>query len=174
MRTFHAIRVKSVWLIITLMMAFIFILAACGTNTNTNTTTGGGNAAPTPTTGMVKGYGTQHGCPNDTIVHTPPTAPNVVVRASDTHKVVTAHTGDIVEFELPFGQMWSGPVTSPPTLQLQSPSGYAMPSTHVCIWRFAAHSAGTSQVTFMGKAICQQGQMCPQYIVSMPFTIDVK
>ncbi|MBA2287770.1 MAG: hypothetical protein H0W02_20035, partial [Ktedonobacteraceae bacterium] len=169
MRTIHAIRVKSVWLIITLMMAFIFVLTACGTN-GTNTTTGGGNVAPTPTTSMMKGYGTQHGCPSDTIVQPPATAPNVIVRATDTHKVVTAHTGDIIEFELPFGQMWSGPTTSQPTLQLQSPSGYAMPTNHVCIWRFAAHSAGKSEVTFMGKAICQQGQMCPQYIVNMPFT----
>ncbi len=170
MHTFRAIRVKSVWLIVTLMMVFVFILAACGTNT----TTGGGSAAPKPTMGMAKGYGTQHGCPSDAVIHTPSSAPDVVVRASDTHKVITAHTGDIVEFELPFGQMWSDPTTSQRTLQLQSPSGYALLANHACIWRFAAHSAGTSLVTFIGKAICQQGQMCPQYIISMPFTIDVK
>ncbi len=173
MHRVHVVRIKSVWLIITLMMTFVFILAACGTN-GTNTSTGGGNLAPAPTTGMMKGYGTQHGCPSDAVIQPPSTAPNVVVRASDTHRVVTAHSGDIVGFELPFGQMWSGPVTSQRSLQLQSPSGYAMPANHVCIWRFAAHNAGKSEVAFTGSAICKQGQMCPQYIVNMPFTIEVK
>jgi hypothetical protein len=87
--------------------------------------------------------------------------------------MITAHQGDVIEIQLPFGQQWNGPTTSQGTLQLQTPYGYPSQTANSCIWRFTAQGTGTTQLEFYGKAICKAGQMCPQYVVSVPFSIHV-
>jgi len=90
------------------------------------------------------------------------------------NSTVTAHVADIIEVDLPFGQMWQGPATVPSNLTLQQPAGYAQSASKVCVWQFTAQNAGTAQLIFAGRAICKKGQACPQYVMQVPFTIDVK
>jgi len=105
---------------------------------------------------------------------TAPSPAKIVLKQSDSNATITAHVGDVVEIDLPFGQTWTGPTASQGELQLQGPAGYAMTASKMCVWRFTAQSTGTTQVEFYGKAICQKGQMCPLYIMRIPYTIVVK
>jgi hypothetical protein len=108
------------------------------------------------------------------VVNPPQNKPNVTVLLKNSNSTITAHNGDLIEVRLPFGQQWSGPTTSQGELQLQTPAGYALNSDKVCIWRFIAQGSGMTQLTFSAKAICQKGQLCPQYVLNVPFSIVVK
>jgi hypothetical protein len=115
-----------------------------------------------------------NGCPNKAVVTDTPAKANVTVSESMINTDVIAHTGDIIEVRLPFGQNWSGPTSSQGVLLVQDPSGYAIQSDHVCVWRFQAKASGSTPLNFTGRAICTQGKMCPLYIESMSFSIDVR
>ena len=159
-----------------LLLALVFTLAACGTNT----TTGAGStptSAPTsaPTRGATTAPGkTANGCPTSAVVNPPQKTPNVTLHMTNSNSTAIAHTGDLIEVQLPFGHQWSGPTTSQGTLELQSPSGYASSTLKACIWQFIAQGTGASQLSFTGRPICAAGQLCPQYIINVPFTIEVK
>jgi len=153
------------------------IVAACGSNAGSGSSTGSSSGStppvqPSPT--AVKGYGTAHGCPSDLVVNTAPSTANVVVKQLSANTLTTAHVGDVIEIRLPFGHKWGGPTTSQGNLTIQQPSGYAWKSDSVCIWRFVAKSAGTTNIHFTSQAICKPGQMCPFYIAELPLTITVK
>ena len=169
-------RSLSSFLLALVLLTLTGIVAACGTNASSGTSTGGtGNspiANPSPT--AVKGYGTAQGCPSDMVVSTAPSAANVVVKSNQTNAAITAHVGDVVEIRLPFGQKWSGPTASEGNLEIQQPSGYAWKTDKVCVWRFTAKSAGTTNLEFHEQALCKPGQMCPMYIAEFPFVITVK
>ena len=151
------------------------IVAACGTNAGSGTSTGGiGNSPANPSPTAVKGYGTAQGCPSDIVVSTAPSAANVVVKPGQANATITAHVGDVVEIRLPFGQKWSGPTASVGGMEMQQPAGYAWKTDKVCIWRFTAKSAGTTNLDFQQQALCRAGQMCPMFIVEVPFVITVK
>ena len=161
---------KSLWLMISLATALAFVLTACGSNTSSgsgsSSTSSGNTPAPVATSAT-------NGCPNNTVINTASTPANIVLKTSNSNKMVTAHQGDVIEIQLPFGQMWNGPTTSQGALQLQTPYGYVSQTANSCIWRFTAQGSGTTQLSFFGKAICKKGQMCPQYVVSVPFNIQV-
>jgi hypothetical protein len=74
---------------------------------------------------------------------------------------------------LPFGQRWNGPIVSQGILQLQAPAGYALKTNNVCVWRFVAQGTGSVTLNFTGRAMCKKGQMCPMFIMAVPFKIDV-
>ncbi len=163
------IRRRRTWFALgSFLTLMIFALAACGANTGSGTTSPGSSSATTPTT-TVSAYG----CPG-AVMTTAPAPAKIVLKQSDSNTTITAHVGDVVEIDLPFGQAWTGPTTSQGELQLQTPAGYALTASKVCVWRFTAQSAGTTQVAFLGKAICQKGQMCPLYIMRIPYTIVIK
>lgn len=162
------IRRGSFILILPFVLALVLLLSACGAN---GTTGAGPKLTPSPT--GVKGYGMMHGCPSNVVVGVQPPA-NVIVKLADHNSTVTAHKGDVVEVQLPFGQAWRGPTTSQGPLQLQAPAGYAEVSQQMCVWRFIAQTTGTVRLTYSGSAICQPGMLCPMYVMSVPFTIDVK
>ena len=160
---------KSIWLIISLATALAFVLTACGTNSGSGSgSTTGATPAPTATSAI-----NPHGCPSNA-VGTASTQANVVLKPSNSNTPVNAHQGDVIEVQLPFGQLWSGPTTSQGVLQLQTPYGYASQTANSCIWRFTAQGTGTTQLNFYGRAMCKKGQMCPQYVMSVPFIINVK
>lgn len=152
-----------------LLVLLVFVLAACGSNTGGGTNTGSGSTTGTTPTASANAYG----CPG-TVMTTTPAPANIVLKPSNSNATVTAHVGDVVEIELPFGQAWTGPTTSQGELQLQGTAGAAVTSSKMCIWRFTAQSTGTTQVEFYGRAICQKGQMCPAYITRIPYTIVVQ
>lgn len=146
-------------------LMLIFLLAACGAGSSS---TGAGSSAPT----TVKGYGAAYGCPSDAVVPNPRTA-NVIVNLSQSDTTVNAQVGNVIEIRLPFGSKWTGPVTTQSNLQMLTPAGFANKAVHDCVWQFTAQSAGTTHVTFEKAALCKAGEMCAQYIMNMPFTINV-
>lgn len=155
-----------------LLLALVSTLAACGANTTT-----GAGSTPTsaPTSGATTAPGkATNGCPTGTVATPPQKTPNVTLHMGNSNSTATAHTGDLIEVQLPFGHQWSGPTTSQGALELQSPSGYASPTLKMCIWQFIAQGTGASQLNFTGRPICAKGQLCPQYILNVPFTIEVK
>jgi len=149
-----------------LLLAFIWV--ACGSSANVGT--GGGSSSPSPT--VVKGYGAAYGCPSDSVVGTT-AAPNVIVKPTDSKNIIMAHVGNVIAFQFPFGQRWSGPTTSQGNLELQQPVGYAVKAAQVCVWHFVAKGTGTTQLDFQSQPLCQRGQFCPQHIVELPFTVKV-
>ncbi len=169
MRTVQIARQRSTWLLISLVTALTFVLAACGTNSGSAPTPTGPTPPPTST-----GVANPHGCPSNTVVSTTPTPANVVLKPSNSNTTINVHQGDVIEIHLPFGQLWAGPTTSQGVLQLQTPAGYARESANACIWRFTAQGTGTTQLNFYGRAMCKKGEFCPQYVISMPFIINVK
>jgi hypothetical protein len=169
MRTVQIARQRSTWLLISLVTALTLVLAACGTNSGSAPTSTGSTPPPTSTSAV-----NSHGCPSNTTVSTTPTPANVVLKPSNSNTTINVHQGDIIEIHLPFGQIWAGPTTSQGVLQLQTPAGYPLESANACIWRFTAQGTGTTQLNFYGRAICKKGEFCPQYVISMPFTINVK
>ncbi len=163
---------SSCFLALVLLM-LTSIVAACGSNAGSGTSTGGSSPAkPSPT--AVKGYGTAQGCPSDMVVGTAPSTANVIVKSNQTNTSISAHVGDVIELRLPFGQKWSGPTSSVGGLEMQQPSGYAWKTDNVCVWRFTAKAAGTTNLEFHEQALCKQGQLCPMYIAEFPFVIIVK
>jgi hypothetical protein len=169
MRTVQLDRRKSLWLIISLITALTFVLTACGANTGSGSTSTGSTSTPTATSTV-----NPHGCPSNAVVGTTSTQANVVLKPSNSTTAVNAHQGDVIEVQLPFGQLWNGPTASQGVLQLQTPFGYASQTTNSCVWRFTAQGTGTTQLNFYGRGICKKGAMCPQYVMSVPFTINVK
>ncbi len=165
------IRRQSIF-IVPIVLILAFLLAACGTNSGSGTSTGssGSTRVPAPTT--VKSTAT--GCPSNAVINPPQANPNVTIQLSNSNGTIIAHNGDLIEVRLPFGQQWSVPTTSGNVLQLQTPAGYAVSADKVCIWHFIAKGTGTATLSFSAKAICKAGQMCPLYIMRVPFTIDVK
>jgi hypothetical protein len=172
MRNYHIIRRHSFILVLPFMLILAFLCAACGSS-STGTSTGSASS-PTPGPTSVKGYGTAYGCPSDAVVTPPAGQPNETIKLTDSNMMINAHTGDVIEVHLPFGEQWSGPTASPGVLQLQTPSGYAFKTGKVCVWRFTAQSSGTAKISFSARAICKKGELCPQYVLVVPFTIDVK
>lgn len=164
----HVIRRKSFFLVIPLVLTLVFFLAACGG------TTSGSGSNPTASPTAVKGYGTSHGCPSDAVVSPAPPAANVTVHMAQSHTTINAQQGNVVEFDLPFGQHWSGPIGSVGSLELQPPAGYANTSSKMCVWRFTVQGTGTTLVNFYGQAICTKGQLCPQYVINIQFEVAAK
>ncbi len=161
---------QSAWFALgSLPVLLVFVLAACGYNSGGSTNTGSGSTTGTTPTTSASAYG----CPGSVMTTTPAPA-NIVLKPSNSNSTVTAHVGDVVEIELPFGQAWTGPMASQGELQLQGTAGSAVTASKVCVWRFTAQGTGTTQVEFYGRAICQKGQMCPAYITRIPYTIVVQ
>ena len=174
MQKYHIIRRGGFVLILPLLVILAILFAGCGAS-GSGTSTGSGSASsPTPAPTTVKGYGSANGCPSDAVVTPPAGQPNVTIKLTDSNTTVNAHTGDVIEVHLPFGHQWSGPMTTPANLQLQTPSGYALKTAKVCVWRFTAQSSGTAHLTFSGKPMCKANELCPQYVLAASFAIDVK
>jgi len=148
------------------LILFGVVLSGCGSAPVVNP-----HATPTPSVVLA---GTADGCPSTAVVTVPPALANVTVHLSDFNTTLFAHVGDSVEIRLPFGHRWSGPTTSQGVLELQPPAGFSWKADRVCIWRFVARQAGTVNLLFYSRALCQAGEFCPMYIVEIPFTIEVK
>jgi FlaG/FlaF family flagellin (archaellin) len=160
-------------MVVSLVIALTFILVACGATTGSGSGSTGSSPLPTATATTGSTNSTSDGCPSNTAVSSKP-APNVTVNLKNMNSTVTAHVADIVEIDLPFGHMWNGPTSSQGTLTLQQPAGFAWSTNKVCVWRFTVQNTGTTQLTFTGRPICTKGLACPQYIMQVPFTIEVK
>ncbi len=162
---------KQLVLIVSGVALLALALAGCGSSGGSGP---GSGSTPTPTPTSSQGYGTTHGCPSNAVVTPEPPAAQVTVTLSDANRALMAHVGDVIEIQLPFGLRWAGPTISGVGLQLQTPAGYASPSKGMCIWRLNAIQAGTTVLTFSAMALCTDGQLCPQYVLAVRFTMVVK
>lgn len=162
---------RSLVLIVPATVVLALMLAGCGSSA-TGSSYGGSAANPAPT--IVKGDSTTQGCPDNVTLNPPPPAPTIIVNQGHSQTTVDAHTGDTIEIQLPASRKWTGPTASQGNLELQMPYGYVSPEVKMCSWRFVAKGSGMTTLSFEGRAICNKGQMCPEYILSLPFTIEVK
>ncbi len=172
MRSVQSIQRRTWFALASFLVLLVFALAACGSNTGgSGSATNPGSTPTKPATPITTVN--LSGCPGAAMT-TPPSPAQIVLKQSDSNGTVTAHVGDVVEVDLPFGQTWTGPTTSQGGLQLQGPAGYAVTAAKMCVWRFTAQGTGTTELDFYGKAICKKGTMCPLYIMRIPYTIVVK
>ncbi len=157
-----------------LIITFAFVSTACGAATGSS---GGGGSTPAPTVNptstTVPNSTTAEGCPTTATMTTPVKA-TITVTDSSKDATITAHTGDVIEFRFPFGKKWSGPKASQGGLDLQGPAGYVSKVNSACTWDFMAKSTGTTQLAFNSQPLCKRGELCPQYIATFPFTVQVK
>lgn len=159
-----------------LIITFAFASTACGAAVGSTGSTGSGSAsAPTvnPTSTGVPNPTTAEGCPTSATITTPVKA-TITVTDSSKDATVNAHTGDVIEFRFPFGKKWSGPKASQGGLDLQGPAGYVSKVNSTCTWDFTAKSTGTTQLAFNSQPLCKRGELCPHYIATFPFTVQVK
>ena len=161
---------RRCWLMVAVLM-LIGALAACGTNTSSVPSAGSSqqHASPGSTPTTTGGSGTETGCPSKASVTTPPPPADVLVKPSAGAQPYIAHVGNIVEVDLPFGNVWTGPISPTGGLQLQMPAGYA--SGTVCVWRFVAQSTGTVQLAFSGHAMCKHNIPCLLSEIYEAFTV---
>ena len=165
-----------------LLITLAFVSTACGANAaaggtggGTGSSSGGSTQAPigNPTPTGVPNPVSSQGCPSNVVVTTP-TKATITVSDNGKDATINAHTGDVIEFRFPFGKKWSGPRASQGGLDLQGPAGYASKVNNACVWDFSAKSTGTTQLTFNSQPLCKRGELCPQYIATFPFTVQVK
>ena len=150
----------------------LLLLGALAVYTLTLTQPAHTHAAAVPIT--ANGYGTAHGCPSNSVGSQTARASTVIVTPQQANSTILAHPGNLIEFHFPFGQRWSGPTTSQGNLRLLPPAGYANSTGQVCVWRFIATRQGTTRLNFTGGPLCQPGQVCPFFVMLLPFTIKVQ
>jgi hypothetical protein len=129
------------------------------------------HAAATAT--RVNAFGTAQGCPSNSVMRNVP-RPNVTITPRQAKTTITVRTGDLIQFQFPFGSRWGGPTTSQGNLTLQPPAGYANRTAHMCVWRFTAASSGTTQLNFTQGPLCKPGYPCPYFVILVRFTILVQ
>jgi hypothetical protein len=154
-----------------LVLVLFFLLVACGTNTTTGSPAGGGtvSSTPSPTRSQVS----TNGCPGK-VVTARPVSTNAVLTNKNSGGTIRVTRGETVEVDLPFGHAWSGPEPlSPGLLTMQPPAGYESPARGACVWRFITIGVGTAHLSFVGRPICGQGQVCPLYVLAVFFTLAI-
>lgn len=128
---------------------------------------GGGTTAPTTTT-------IAHGCPGGSGAGFEVTAPAFVLSLKDASHESTARVGEVIQVRLPATQRWSVAKDAAGVLELLQPAGYWDVKASACVWNFRAAKAGTTTVSFEGRALCKPGQMCPAYVVAEEFPLMVE
>lgn len=170
----NRVRRRVLYLSLSLALVLVFAFSACGTNTSTTTGNPPSANGPTPTA-TTPSQASAAGCPDNITVSNPPSPATVTLTTADSHKTVEAKKGDTIEIHLSFGHVWQGPTSlSQDLLAMQNPSGYASTTAKACVWRFVATGTGIAHLSFNGRALCKKGQVCPMYILVIPFTLDIK
>jgi hypothetical protein len=173
--------IRRYWFLSICFLVLTTLLVACGGATSSSSSSSGssqGNSGGSTRSGtsstLVNVNGTANGCPSTAVVTGEAGKASVIVKSAQINQTISAHNGDVIEIQLPFGHKWTGPITSQGILQIQGPAGYASKSANACVWRFVAKGTGTAQLIFHSQALCQPGQVCPMYITAMPFDFNVK
>jgi len=155
-----------------LILVLIFLLTACGTHTTTGAPAGGETA--TATLSPTPGQASAHACPSPAVVTTQPAPAGVVLTSKNSGSTINVRKGETVEVDLPFDHAWSGPADlSPGLLTMHTPAGYTASALGSCVWRFTTTGAGTARLSFIGRPICEKGQVCPLYVMAVIFTLDI-
>jgi hypothetical protein len=152
-----------------LILVLVFLLTACGTHTTTGAPAGGKTA--TATLSPIPGT---RSCPGTAVVTAQPAPAGLILTNKDSGSTINVTRGETIEVNLPFDHAWSGPADlSPGLLTMQTPAGYTAPALGACVWRFTATGTGTVRLSFVGRPICEKGQVCPMYVMAVIFTLDI-
>jgi hypothetical protein len=173
MRSTHILWLNKFLSSVLFIVMFAVVLAGCGTRSNSTATSSPTTLSSVTASRTVPGYGRSYGCPSDVLVRPAPATPDVRVVPEQGKTVITAHTGDVVEIQLPFGVAWHGPTTAQGVLELLQPSGYVWKPSNACIWRFVAMGTGIVALDFSGSAICTKVSLCVPSEIDVTFTIQV-
>jgi uncharacterized protein YceK len=164
---------RSLLLIIAFVLMLTVVLSACGSNATVGSGSPTVTSTPAPT--ATKGQADANGCPAGAAVASRPAPANVTLTNKDSGNTINVTRGQSIEVDLPFGHTWAGPADlGSDLLALQSPAGYDSPVARACVWRFIATGTGTAHFSFVGRPLCKKGQLCPMYVLAVPFTIDIK
>src|SRR5437879_462050 len=146
--------IRHYWFLSICSLALATLLVACGGATSSasgsNSSGGssqgssGGSTSRGTSSTTVASSGTANGCPSNAVVTNESGKVSVIVKPTQMNQTISAHNGDIIEIQLPFGHKWTGPTTSQGILQIQGPAGYASKSANACVWRFVAKGTGTA------------------------------
>src|ERR1700736_5241603 len=99
MRSVQSVQRRTWFALGSFLVVLVFALAACGSNTSGGTTSTGAGSATTATPPATASV---YGCPGS-VMTTAPSPANIVLKQSNSNATITAHVGDVVEIDLPFG-----------------------------------------------------------------------
>ncbi len=154
-------------------MLMMLALGACGVS-STSALGAGSNSAATPTaTTSAAGKDTSaKPCP---VVGTSVNlgSPALVLTPKSAKQEAVAHVGDLIVVELPTTSRWRFNQAASAQLQPGDLQGVLDDSLNACVWSFHAQSTGTTTLSFGGSAVCESGQMCPQFVIALNFPIKV-
>lgn len=155
-----------------LILLLIFLLTACGTQSTIGAPAGGKTA--TATLSPTPSQASANGCPSTIVVTARPAPAGIVLTNKNSGSTITVSRGETIEVDLPVDHAWSGPANLlPGLLSMQTPAGYTSPALGACVWRFMTTGTGTVHLSFVGRPICEQGQVCPLYVLAVIFTLDI-
>lgn len=103
-------------------------------------------------------------------------APAVVLPISAAGHTATAHSGDIIQVQLPSSLHWqymSGQSTTAGAVSLLQPAGIEDNALELCAWNFTAQSAGTVSLVFEGVQSCDPKTPCTAKVQRLTFSVVV-
>ncbi|HVX90734.1 MAG TPA: hypothetical protein VHC20_03820, partial [Candidatus Paceibacterota bacterium] len=99
------------------------------------------------------------------------TSGSLVVTAADSDTTIHLHVGDTFVLKLGSDKNWSNVAVDNPHVIGTVETFAAIPGAQ---GMFVAKSAGTASLTVVGTAICNPGEMCPQFalLYKVTFIVD--
>jgi hypothetical protein len=159
-------------IVATMLMTLALSLSACGLSSVTTIGPGAGDAS-TPTTSASGTGASAKPCP---VVGTSVNlgTPALVLTPKSANEETTAHVGDQIVVELPTTSRWRLAQAQSAQLQPNDPQGALDDSLNACVWSFKAQSSGDAALDFTGSAVCESGQVCPDFQLNLTFAIKVE
>lgn len=97
--------------------------------------------------------------------------PAVVLRNTSGPKEAAVPVGQIVEIRLDGHNKWGHNSIDPESALTPAGAQGALEDGD-CVWDFRVAQASETVVTFVGGALCQPNEACPQYAILAAFTIN--
>lgn len=97
--------------------------------------------------------------------------PAVILRNTSGPKEAAVPVGQIVEIRLDGHNKWGHNSIDPESALTPAGAQGALEDGD-CVWDFQVAQAGKTVVTFVGGALCQPNEACPQYAILAAFTIN--
>jgi hypothetical protein len=97
--------------------------------------------------------------------------PAVILRNTSGPKEAAVQVGQIVEIRLDGHNKWGHDSIDPESALMPAGAQGALEDGD-CVWDFRVAQASKTVVTFVGGALCQPNEACPQYAILAAFTIN--
>lgn len=160
-----------------LALGLLALLSACGPVTVGGAGEAGGAVRATATMAAQAGSTAVNGCP---VKQAPADAaafvPDVTVtEEGGLGQQITLARGQRLEIRLGPEVQWTLTVTDPTRILASTTAeGWYSPQLNVCIWRFSALTAGSAQLTFAGRFICQPHTQCVTAVIAQEYDVTVR